>query len=81
MNVLILAAGTRNKIVQYFKNAFTGVGTVVAADASLLAPAIYDADKYYIVPPINETGYIDLIIDICKKEKIDGIIIFFFAFV
>ena len=74
MNFLILAAGTRNKIVQYFKKTFAGVGTVVAADASLLAPAIYDADKYYIVPPINEPGYIDLIIDICKKEKINGVL-------
>ena len=74
MNFLILAAGTRNKVVQYFKKAFTGVGIVVAADASLLAPAIYDADKYYIVPPINEPGYIDLILDICKKEKIDGVL-------
>lgn len=47
MNILILAAGTRNKIVQYFKKTFEGIGTVVAADASKLGPAIYDADKYY----------------------------------
>ena len=74
MNILILAAGTRNKIVQYFKRAFEGVGTVVATDASKLAPAIYDADKYYIVPPINESGYIDIILDICKKEQINGVL-------
>ena len=49
MNVLILAAGTRNKIVQYFKRTFDGVGAVVATDASVLGSAIYDADKYYIV--------------------------------
>lgn len=74
MNFLILAAGTRNKIVQYFKRTFAGVGNVVAADASELAPAIYDADKYYIVPPITAEGYIDVILDICRKEKIDGVI-------
>lgn len=74
MNILILAAGTRNKVVQYFRKVFAGVGTVVAADASLLAPAIYEADKYYIVPPIDEPGYIDLILDICKKEKIVGVL-------
>ena len=71
-NILILAAGTRNKIVQYFKEAIGKSGTVVATDASRLGPAIYDADKYYIVPSINEPGYIDIILDICKKEKIDG---------
>ena len=74
MNFLILAAGTRNKIVQYFKQTFAGVGNVVAADASELAPAIYDADKYYIVPPITAEGYMDVILDICVKEKIDGVI-------
>lgn len=73
-NILILAVGTRNKVVQYFRKAFAGVGTVVAADASLLAPAIHEADKYYIVPPINEPGYIDLILDICKMENIDGVL-------
>lgn len=74
MNILILAAGTRNKIVQYFKKTFEGVGTVVAADASELGPAIYDADKYYIVPPITAPGYIDMILDICRKEKINGVL-------
>lgn len=74
MNFLILAAGTRNKIVQYFKRTFEGVGTVVATDASTLGPAIYDADKYYIVPPISDYGYIDIILDICKKEQIKGVL-------
>ena len=74
MNFLILAAGTRNKIVQYFKRTFDGIGTVVAADASLYAPAIYEADKYYIVPAISEPGYIDKILDICKNEKVSGVL-------
>lgn len=74
MNFLILAAGTRNKIVQYFKKTFAGVGTVVATDASTLSTAIYDADKYYIVPPITEEGYIETILDICLKEKISGVL-------
>lgn len=74
MNFLILAAGTRNKVVQYFKKAFDGIGIVVATDANEYAPAIYDADKHYIVPPITASGYISVILDICKKEKIDGVL-------
>ena len=74
MNILILAAGTRNKIVQYFRKTFAGIGKVVATDASTLAPAIYEADKYYIVPPISEEGYIDKILDICAKEQINGVL-------
>lgn len=74
INFLILAAGTRNKIVQYFKRVFNGSGLIVATDANKLGPAIYDADKYYIVPPINSPGYIDIVLDICKKEKIKGVV-------
>ena len=74
MNFLILAAGTRNKIVQYFKRTFDGIGTVVATDANNLGPAIYDADKYYIVPPITEPGYIDKILEICRAEQINGVL-------
>ena len=49
MNILILSAGTRNKVVQYFKKALADKGNVIATDCSDIAPAIYDADKYYIV--------------------------------
>lgn len=74
MNILILSAGTRNKIVQYFKKELEGCGKVLATDCSSLAPAIYDAHKFYIVPRITEDGYIDVILDICKKENISGVI-------
>ncbi len=74
MNILILSAGTRNKVVKYFKNAFGENGRVIATDCSNIAPAIYDADKHYIVPRMTVNGYIDVILDICKKEKIDGVL-------
>lgn len=74
MNILILSAGTRNKIVQYFKKELNGEGKVIATDCSNLAPAIYEADKYYIVPRIINENYIDIILDICKKEGINTLI-------
>lgn len=74
MNILILSVGTRNKVVQYFKRIFEGHGTVIATDMNQWSPAIYDADQYYIVPPMNADGYIEEILDICKKEQITGIL-------
>ena len=74
MNILILSAGTRNKIVQYFKKELKNKGKVIATDCSELAPAIYEADRYYIVPKIDDKEYLNIILDICKKEKIDTII-------
>lgn len=74
INILILSAGTRNKIVQYFKKTLGENGKVIATDMSTIAPAIYEADKYYIVPRITEPRYIDIILDICKKENISGVL-------
>ena len=74
VNVLILGAGTRNKIVQYFRSSLAGKGTVIATDMSTLAPAIYEADKYYIVPRMTAPGYIDIILEICRNENITGVL-------
>ena len=67
INILILSAGTRNKIVQYFKKAIGNNGKVIATDMSEIAPAVYEADKFYKVPRITDDGYIDIIFDICMS--------------
>lgn len=74
-NILILSCGTRNKIIQFFKAALTAqngtrTGRVIATDMSMNAPALYEADAHYIVPRITADGYMDIILDICKKERI-----------
>lgn len=73
MNVLILSCGTRNKIVQYMKKELGGQGRVIATDMSPNAPALYEADRYYLVPRMTEKGYLDIIFDICVKEQIRGV--------
>ena len=78
-NIVVLSCGTRNKVIQYFKKALTSTdgsrtGRVIATDMSVVAPAIYEADKYYIVPRMTADGYIDVIFDICRKEKISAVL-------
>ncbi len=73
MNLLILSAGTRNKVVQYFKKELGNEGKVIATDCSNLAPAVYDADRFYLVPRITAPDYLDTILDICRKEDIKGV--------
>lgn len=74
MNILILSAGTRNKVVQYFKRTVGDSGKVIATDMSELAPAVYDADAFYKVPRMTDEGYIDGIFDICRKESVDAVL-------
>lgn len=73
INILILSCGTRNKIVQYFKKELADKGYVIATDCSDLAPAFYDADKYFVVPRIEDDNYIETIISICKKHNIKAV--------
>ncbi len=74
MNLLILSCGTRNKVVQAFKEAVGKGGKILATDCSPYAPALYDADGYYIVPRMTEPGYIEKILQICKKEQVRGVL-------
>ncbi len=74
INVLILSCGTRNKVIQYFKKELAGLGQIIATDCSRLAPALYDTDKYYIVPKIGEEGYFDTILSICRRNNVRAVL-------
>ncbi len=74
MNILLLSVGTRNKVVQYFKKAVGPDSRIIATDMKVIAPAIYEADAQYIVPSITQPNYIDVILDICRKEHVDGVL-------
>lgn len=74
INILILSAGTRNKVVQYFKKELEGKGKVYATDCSELAPALYEADEAILVPRITEPGYLERILTICREKQITGVL-------
>lgn len=75
MNILVLSCGTRNKIIQYFRETLHKCGgKIYATDCSEMAPALYDADGYFLDKRLGEDGYLDGIFDYCKKKKINGIL-------
>ena len=76
-NILILSAGRRVELIKRFikaKEMLKIKGNIIAVDISNTAPAIYFADKYYLIPRIDSDEYISSIIDVCKKEDIALII-------
>ncbi len=74
MNIFITSVGRRTKLLEYFKKELEGKGRLIAGDCSKLAPALYTADKHYIVPRIDHPEYIDCIMNICRQENIKGIL-------
>lgn len=76
MNFLFCSVGRRAELIKDFKMSLDSNSKIVATDCSNTAPALFFADKYYIVPKIYEENYIDTILEICIKEKINAITTF-----
>lgn len=74
MNILFTCAGRRNYLLNFFKEELMGSGKILAADMQLSAPAMADADKQFVVPAIYTEGYMDIILDICKRENVKALI-------
>lgn len=74
MNYLLLSVGRRCELIKDFRQSLPLGSVIVATDNSKYAPALYMADKSYLVPRIDSPGYIDLILDICQKEQISAVL-------
>lgn len=76
MNVLITSASRKVALVRAFREALAeeGGGSVVAADASAKAPALYLADRGALVPRTDDPGFVEAIVDLCRREEIDLIV-------
>ncbi len=73
-NILFTCAGRRNYLINYFKDGLNGNGKIFAADQTLLAPALVDADVAIILPNIYDENYISALKEVIVKHKIDAVI-------
>jgi carbamoyl-phosphate synthase large subunit len=73
-NVLLSSVGRRVSLVKFFKEALNGQGYVYGADCDPTAPALYAADRSFLVPRVTEKDYIPFLLDKCKKENIKLIV-------
>ena len=76
MNYLMLSVGRRGELLKNFRKSISEGSRIIATDLSPYAPALYFADKQYLVPRIDDPAYIDVILDICKKESINAVTTF-----
>lgn len=77
LNVLFLSSGRRVELINHFKRAReeeAAEGKIIACDISPYAPALYFADRYYIVPRLNSPDFIPCLREICIKEDISLVI-------
>jgi len=76
MNVLITSCSRDVTLVKAFRSALinNGGGKVFCADIDPLAPALYFADEYRIIPRSDNEEFIPYLLNLCKEENIKLII-------
>ncbi len=77
MKILFTCVGRRVELVQAFRAAAEKMGEslqIYATDASESAPAAYFCDRVFIAPKIQSEEYLPFLLQLCKEEKIDGLI-------
>jgi carbamoyl-phosphate synthase large subunit len=77
MNVLFTSAGRRVVLMRAFRHAMDDLGIsgrILATDLSATAPALYEADRGYVVPRITSEEYIPELGRICNDEDVRLII-------
>ncbi len=73
MNILFCSVGRRCELLKDFRKTLGDKVRIVVTDNSPYAPALAFSDVSYKVPLITDENYIPMILDICKKEKINAI--------
>jgi len=72
-NVLFLSAGRRARLLINARKSLADTTFVLATDMSSTAPALYVADKSFIVPSIKSENYLSTIYEICANNDIGAI--------
>lgn len=72
-NILFCSVGRRGRLLRNAKQSIQDSGLLVATDNNATAPALYFADKQYLVPKISDPHYIQHIIEICQENEIKAI--------
>lgn len=74
MNILFSCAGRRRYLLKYFKAELSKKDKVIATDMQATAPALTEADVVEIVPAVYAENYIDTLMEICIKHRVNAII-------
>lgn len=77
MKILFTSVGRRVELMQAFRKAADDLGirlTIIGADITDSAPALFFCDETRIVCKIKEPEYIPQLLKICEEEKVDCLI-------
>ncbi len=77
ISVLITGAGGAGSLGRELMKAFNLAKQkyrIVVTNSSPISVGLFETNRGYVVPPATSRNYIQVILDICKKEKIDALV-------
>lgn len=72
-NILFCSCGRRVQLFKFLKQSLGDSCKIIATDNSPIAPALYLADKRYLVPRIDAPDYIDKVVEIAKENDVKAV--------
>ena len=72
-SILFCSAGRRNSLLQDVRKSLNGSYDIIATDLSPVAPALFEADKAFLVPRIDAPDYFRTILKICQENEVKAI--------
>lgn len=72
-NIMFCSVGRRGRLLRDVKETIGKTGIIVGTDNKSTAPALQMCDVQCVVPRITEPGYVDMILDICRKNDVKAI--------
>ncbi len=70
---MFCSCGRRVQLFKFLKDSLGDECQIIATDNSEIAPALYLADKKYLVPRIDSEGYIERVLEISKENEVKAI--------
>ncbi len=72
-NIMFCSCGRRAQLLKFLKQSLGNSCNIIAVDLQDTAPALYAADKSFLVPRIDSPEYLDIIRNIAKENNVKAI--------
>ena len=76
-HIMFTCIGRRVSLLKSFRNAGKSLKlapVIIGTDTTILSPALQLCDKKYIVKPVTHRDYLNQLLDIVKKEKVNLVV-------
>jgi carbamoyl-phosphate synthase large subunit len=77
MNLLFSCIGKRGYIAQLFRQHLGPGDRILGTSNTRWTPGFHACDAAFLMPDIDDPAYADAVLELCRRERVDGLLSFF----